>query len=85
MGLARQGRRDRLDLPGGHRQQLHLRRALEQHRDHAGLLDARTGGQQAVVGEQDGALVAEGGGDDLAFLVAYRHARPVLEEGAVVV
>jgi hypothetical protein len=61
----------------GHRAYLHARRALEEHREVGGFLDAGAGREQAVVGEQDGLGIAEGAGNDAALIVRDRHARPL--------
>ncbi|MNU09507.1 hypothetical protein D3C72_2561090 [compost metagenome] len=37
-----------------------------------------------MVSEQDGALVTDRLGDDLAFFIAHRHTWPILEKGAIV-
>ncbi|MNC85787.1 hypothetical protein D3C83_14000 [compost metagenome] len=64
------------DLSGRARQQLHARRALDEHRQHRRLLDCPAGAQLPVMREQNGAVVAQRVMNELAFLVPDRRAGP---------
>ena len=76
---------DRQDGAGAHRHQLDLRGALDEHREYRGLLYRCAGGELAVMGQQDGSLVADRLRDYATFLVPDRRARPFAKPRAVLV
>ena len=85
MGLLAQLDVDRLDLSGSRSQEVHLGGAFEGQPQNARFLDGRRGDQQAVMGQHQGALVAQRARDEFALFIAHRHARPLRDEGDVVV
>src|SRR3954471_5269889 len=60
----------------GHSAKLQARGAFEKNGEVGRFLDARAGGEQAVVREQDAFGVAERAADDPSFIVRHRYTRP---------
>src|SRR5262245_13440996 len=68
---------------GGLGQQLRLATALHRNEPPGGLINRSADGQQSVVAQDDGFVLAERGGDALAFDRVVNHSRVIVEDAMV--